>query len=191
MKRVSIGLLVAFCALSAAAQAPHTHDHSFAGAEHWAKVFDDPARDAWQKPTRVVEVMSISEGMAVADVGAGTGYFEPWLSRAVGAKGKVLAVDIEPSMVRFLTERAEREGLANVRAHLAEPNDPRLPAGALDRVLVVDTWHHVDDRPAYARKLAASLGPKGSVWIATRGTADIGFGGGGAAGWAGGGVSRR
>jgi cyclopropane fatty-acyl-phospholipid synthase-like methyltransferase len=143
----------------------HGFHHRFDDAAGWSKVFDDPARDAWQRPARVIEVMEISEGMVVADVGAGTGYFEPWLSRAVGATGSVLAVDVEASMVRWISDRAAKEGLGNVRAQVAAPGDPGLPVGAVDRVLVVDTWHHLGDRTGYARKLAASLTARGSVFI--------------------------
>jgi len=90
--------------------------HRFKNPAQWAARFDDPKRDSWQKPKRVVELLGIKPGMTVADVGAGTGYFLPHLSGAVGAKGKVLARDIEPGMVRYMTERAEREKLANVTA---------------------------------------------------------------------------
>lgn len=141
------------------------HRHRFDDAASWSKVFDDPARDAWQKPAAVVAAMAIAPGMTVADVGAGTGYFEPHLSSAVGDGGKVLAIDIEPDMVRFTNERAKREGLANVEARLGAPADPKLEAASVDRVLVVDTWHHVEDRAAYAKKLAAALRPGGVVFI--------------------------
>ena len=141
------------------------HHHRFDDAAGWSKVFDDPARDEWQKPARVVEVMAIAPGMTVADVGAGTGYFTPYLSRAVGPSGKVIAEDVEPDMVKWLGERANREGLANVEALLGAKDDPRLAPSSVDRVLVVDTWHHVDDRPAFAKKLAAALKPGGAVFI--------------------------
>jgi ubiquinone/menaquinone biosynthesis C-methylase UbiE len=145
---------------------PHGHHHHrFDDAASWSKVFDDPARDEWQKPAAVVSAMAIAPGMTIADVGAGTGYFEPHLSKAAGPGGKVLAIDIEADMVRWTNERAKREGLANVEAQLGAPNDPKLAPASVDRVLVVDTWHHVEDRAAYARKLAAALRPGGIVFI--------------------------
>jgi len=139
--------------------------HRFDDAARWSKEFDDPARDAWQKPQAVVDAMGIAPGMTVADVGAGTGYFERRLSRAVGPSGVVLAVDIEPSMVDWLTKRAAREGWTNVRALLATVDDPKLPPGRVDRVLVVDTWHHIPNRVAYAAKLRAALAPGGTLTI--------------------------
>lgn len=139
--------------------------HRFEHADQWAKVFDDPARDAWQKPDAVVAALSLAPGMAVADIGAGTGYFEARLSAAVGPTGKVLALDVEPDMVRYLGERAKRENMANVEAKLAETDGPGLPPESADRILVVDTWHHIADRPAYAKKLAATLRPGGYVLV--------------------------
>ena len=139
--------------------------HRFEHADRWAKVFDDPARDAWQRPAQVVALLQIAPGMTVADIGAGTGYFLPYLSRAVGPTGKVLGLDVEADMVRHMKDRASREGLANVTAAQVAPDDPGLPAGAVDRVLIVDTWHHIGAREAYVKKLAAGLRPGGFVTV--------------------------
>lgn len=139
--------------------------HRFEHADDWAKDFDDPQRDAWQKPKDVVDALEIEPSMTVADVGAGTGYFEPWLSRAVGDSGSVLALDVEPDMVRYMNERVTREKLANVHPAVVALDDPKLPAAGVDRVLVVDTWHHIDGRAAYAAKLRAGLKPGGKVFI--------------------------
>ena len=138
--------------------------HRFENAELWAKDFDDPARDAWQRPDLVLTALGLGPHMVIADVGAGTGYFTVRLARAV-PDGQVLAVDIEPDMIRYVTERAAREQLSNVRAVLSTPSDPKLAAGSVDRILVVDTWHHIDDRPAFARALAAALRPGGKLAI--------------------------
>src|SRR5882672_603308 len=105
--QIASALLFATACASAPVTPPetgHTRDpepargplvHRFEHAEQWAKQFDDPARDAWQRPQEVVAALMIRPGMTVADIGAGTGYFEPWLSRAVGGSGMVLALDIE------------------------------------------------------------------------------------------------
>lgn len=139
--------------------------HRFEHAEHWAKELDDPARDAWQKPADVVASMHIAAGMTVADVGAGTGYFEPYLARAVGSTGAVVAVDIEPDMVRHLQERAAREKMDNVRAVLSTVDDPKLPSHAVDRILIVDTWHHIPAHAAYLAKLKEALAPHGTITV--------------------------
>ena len=138
--------------------------HRFANADQWAKVFDAPDRDAWQKPDDVLGALELAPALTVADVGAGTGYFTVRLARAV-PQGQVIATDIEPDMVRYLTERARREQLSNVRAVLAGPDDPALPPASVDRILVVDVWHHVADRRKYAAGLARALRPGGFVAI--------------------------
>ncbi|HUH04418.1 MAG TPA: methyltransferase domain-containing protein [Kofleriaceae bacterium] len=139
--------------------------HRFEHADEWAPRFDDPERDAWQRPDLVVKHLSLSDGMTVADLGAGTGYFLPHLSRAVGTSGKVLGLDVEPDMVRYMNERAAREQLANVQARVVGTDDPELAAASVDRILIVDTWHHIGARAAYAGKLAAALKPGGAVYI--------------------------
>ncbi len=127
--------------------------------------FDDEKRAAWQKPEEVIQLMAITPGMTVADVGAGTGYFEPYLSRAVGPNGRVLALDIEPDMVRHLEQRAADEELANVEARQVAVDDPGLAEASVDRILIVDTWHHIPSREAYATQLARALRPGGEVVI--------------------------
>ena len=89
--------------------------HRFDDPEAYAKSFDDPARDSWQMPSRVIDALALAPGQIVADIGAGTGYFSTRLARAA-ARPTVFAVDIEPAMVAHLTKRAAGEGLANLRA---------------------------------------------------------------------------
>jgi predicted methyltransferase len=150
-------------AARATAQSPQTHEHSFSGAEEWAKVFDDPKRDAWQKPHEVIQALGLKADAVVADIGAGTGYFATRLAHMV-PKGRVYAVDTEPDMVKHLVERARRDGLKNLSAVAGAPNDPRLPQKA-DVVLLVDVYHHIGERERYFTKLADSLKSGGSIAI--------------------------
>lgn len=143
----------------------HTAHHRFDDAAAWSKQFDDPARDAWQKPDEVVALTAIEPGMTVVDLGAGTGYFEKRLSAAVGPKGKVIALDVEPNMVAFMKERAARDGLTNVEPRVCPPDSTGLAAASVDRILVVDTWHHLEKREAYAKHLGETLAPGGSVVV--------------------------
>ena len=140
-----------------------THQHSFADAEKWAHVFDDPQRDAWQKPHEVIAALALPPRSVVADVGAGTGYFSARLANMLKG-GRVYAVDVEPAMVKHLAERAKREKLPNMQAVLGTADDARLPA-KVDLVLLVDVYHHIEQRSAYFRKLRASLKPGGRVAI--------------------------
>ncbi len=163
---VSVVLLLALgCAgtVPSIAQTAATHHHGFGGAEHWARVFDDPARDEWQKPHEVIQALALAPDSVVADIGSGTGYFSVRLAHFV-PKGRVYGVDIEKDMVKYLAERAEHESLANITSLLGKPDDPGLPA-PVDLVLMVDVYHHIDDRGRYFRKLRSYLKPGGRVAI--------------------------
>ncbi|MBW2454886.1 MAG: class I SAM-dependent methyltransferase [Deltaproteobacteria bacterium] len=139
--------------------------HRFQNADKWSAHFDAPKRGDWQRPLQLLAAMELAEGMTVADLGTGTGYFVPVLSPAVGATGRVLAIDIEPDMVRHVKGRATLLGLTNVTPRLALVDDPLLDDGTVDRILVVNTWHHIPSREAYAAKLTRALKPGGSVWV--------------------------
>ena len=159
-------LLLASAALltiTCLAQSPATHQHGFGDAEKWSHVFNDPQRDAWQKPHEVIHALALDPRAVVADVGAGTGYFSARLANML-KEGRVYAVDIEPAMVKHLAERAKREHLPNMVAVQGSPSDPRLPE-KVDLVLLVDVYHHVEERTAYFRKLRSSLKPGGRVAI--------------------------
>jgi ubiquinone/menaquinone biosynthesis C-methylase UbiE len=125
--------------------------------------FDDPARDMWQLPDRVIAALNLKREQIVADIGAGTGYFSVRLAKSETAP-KVYAADIEPSMVSYLRERAAKEGLTNVTAIQAAADQPNLPE-PVDLILIVDTYHHIGDREAYFRRLAKSIKPGGRLVI--------------------------
>jgi SAM-dependent methyltransferase len=139
------------------------YQHSFGHAESWAKEFDDPARDAWQKPAEVLDALRLEPTARVADLGAGTGYFSAQIAKRI-PEGKLFAVDIEPDMLRYLQERAHREHLHMLVPIPAGAETPNLPE-AVDVVLVVDTYHHIDNRVAYFAKLRGSLRANGRLAI--------------------------
>jgi SAM-dependent methyltransferase len=103
--------------------------------------------------------------MTVADLGAGTGYFIPHLSPAVGPTGRVLALDVEPNMVAHMQERIAEANLDNVEARQVPTDAPGLGPATVDRILIVDTWHHIADRGAYAAHLRDALRPGGFVLV--------------------------
>ena len=150
-------------ALPAAAQSPHTHDHSFGDAQKWATIFDDPKREAWQKPHEVIQALKLKPDAIIADIGSGTGYFSARFANMV-PKGRVYGLDTEPDMVKYLAERARREGLKNITAVLAKAGDPKLPEKA-DIVVLVDVYHHVENREPYFRQLQNSLKPGGRLAV--------------------------
>ncbi len=137
--------------------------HSFADVESWVARFEGPERDAWQKPDEVVRALGLTPTDRVAEIGAGTGYFAVHLARAV-PRGRAWAVDLEPNMVSYLEARAAREGLPNLSVKLATAGDPRL-LEPVDLLLVANTYHHLESRPAYLAKLATHLAPHGRLAI--------------------------
>ena len=140
--------------------APATPDHlehRFEDPEQAARGFDDPARDAWQMPDRVIEALGLAPGQAVADLGAGTGYFTVRLARSKAAP-LVYAVEVETPIVQYVRERAAREGLANIVAVQTPAERAELPA-PVDVVLVVNTYHHLPDRVKYFSDLRRLLKP--------------------------------
>jgi SAM-dependent methyltransferase len=135
----------------------------FNDAEKWAKEFDNPERDAWQKPDEVLDALHLPPAALVADIGAGTGYFSARLAKRL-PQGKVFAADVEPDMVHYLAARAEHEHLPNLTAVQARPDAANLPE-PVDLILVVDTYHHIDDRSRYFAALQSSLRPGGRLVI--------------------------
>lgn len=140
----------------------HGRHHEFEHPEKYAKRWNDPARDKWQKPDEVMKVLGVKPGMTVVDIGTGTGYFLPHLSKAVGKEGKVLGLDISEKMLEYVRNNTlENVPHDNVEAKLVERTDPKLDDESVDRVMMVNTWHHVQDRVAYGKKLLAALKPGG------------------------------
>ena len=124
----------------------------------------DPSRDVWQKPQGVVEKLSINRGARVADLGSGGGYFTWHLSKAVGSRGTVYAVDIEESAINMIFKEMVARGTPNVRPVRAEPHDPKLPE-PVDLVFSCNVYHNMNNRIDYFRSLASSLRPGGRVAI--------------------------
>lgn len=162
-----------FLAGSVAACASHGHGHHPGGAhgshgnpadlDAYVARLDESGRDAWQKPDEVLAALSLREGDRLCDIGAGTGYFALRAARLVGATGTVFAVDVEPRMLAELRERLQKTGLRNVVPVLSLPDEPLLPPASCDVILVVDTYHHFPDGPAYLQRLVRALRPGGRL----------------------------
>jgi ubiquinone/menaquinone biosynthesis C-methylase UbiE len=128
-------------------------------------VLEGPDRDAWQKPELVMDALAIGERSAVADVGAGGGWFTVRLARRVGPNGVVYAQDVQQQMLDSIKRRVAREGFENVFYIRGERRDPKLPRAALDAVLMVDTYHEFENPVALLRGVGAALKPGGRVGI--------------------------
>ena len=136
-----------------------------AWASQYIAMLDRESRDAMQKPDEVMAALAVKEGERVADVGAGSGYFTLRLARAVGAAGHVLALDIRQEMLDSIAAKVREAQLDNVELKLVPADDPQLPPGGCDLVLMVDTIHYIPDRVAYARRLREGLAPGGRLVI--------------------------
>jgi predicted methyltransferase len=120
-------------------------------------------RDGYQHPERVIMALALAEGDRVAEIGAGDGYWLPWLSRAVGPSGRVYAVEVEDDKVEDLRERVEREALGNVVVVRGQYGDPELPDGGIDLAMTCLTYHHIEGQTAYFARLRRDLAPGGRV----------------------------
>lgn len=133
--------------------------------ERYIAMLERKERDVFQKPDEVMRTLALRPGERVADIGAGSGYFTLRIARAVGPEGRVLAIDINPDLLAFLDRRAKEAGLTNVTSRRVEKDDPDLPPAGIDTILMVDTFHYVKERAAYARKLRAGLAPGGRIVV--------------------------
>jgi len=142
------------CPLEKAGVDPHGLK-PFEEVEDYISFLDREDRATWQQPDAVVEVLGLAGDEIVADVGAGSGYFTFRLAQVV-PRGRVVALDIEPGMIRHIHHRAMTEGIENVEAVLSEADDPQVPEG-VDLVFICDVLHHVSDRGAWLSKIVSKM----------------------------------
>jgi SAM-dependent methyltransferase len=131
-------------------------------------VFDSPGREDRLQINRVMDILSISPGKAVADIGAGSGWFTVRAAKRVGTGGLVYAIDINPEATRYIGERADKEQLQNVKTILSKTDDPLLPATSVDAVLLLKTYHEVAQPVVLLRNLRTALRPGAKVGIIDR-----------------------
>jgi ubiquinone/menaquinone biosynthesis C-methylase UbiE len=122
-------------------------------------------RDSWQRPAGVMDALGIRRGSAVADVGAGDGYLSFRLASRVGPQGKVYAEDISESQVEKIRERAKQEGFSQIETILGTEDDPKLPKGALDAILIVLTYHEIQNYNAMLSGMIRALKPGGLLAV--------------------------
>jgi cyclopropane fatty-acyl-phospholipid synthase-like methyltransferase len=143
---------------------PEKHaGHHFDNAQDWAAKFEDPSRDAWQKPNEVIAALGLNEHSIVADIGSATGYFSVRLAKVLPS-GKVFGIDVESSMVEYLNARAEKEELTNLKSILGAYEDPKIPL-PVDLILVVNTFHHIEARVEYFKRLLVTIKPNGKLVV--------------------------
>jgi predicted methyltransferase len=123
------------------------------GRKAIAASLSSPSRDATERPQDLVDAMALKPGMTVADIGTGTGYMLPYLSRAVGPSGRVLAEDIFDDFLNAAKQLAGERKLGNVAFIKGTEIDPRLADGSVDVILALDSYHHYN----YPEKMLAAF----------------------------------
>ena len=139
--------------------APYTGDLS---------IFEYPDRDKKLQIDRVMDLLGITKGKNVADIGAGSGWFTVRAARRVGPTGAVIAEDINPLAIEYIGKRVAKEDLSNVRTVLGGPDDPRLPAGSVDAVLMLKVYHEIAHPAVFMKRLKTTLREGAKVGIIDR-----------------------
>jgi ubiquinone/menaquinone biosynthesis C-methylase UbiE len=134
------------------------------GAQPTARQYETQ-RDTWQRVPEIFGAMGVAPGAVVADVGAGDGFLTTRLSHAVGAAGRVFAVDVSDRALERLRQRVQEEALMNVTFVKGDANDPHLAAASIDAAVIVNAYHEMVDHQAMLRQLRAALKPGGHLVI--------------------------
>lgn len=148
----------------------HHKDHHGSANEHMyqspvsdlAKRFESPERDAYQKPEKVLEYLGDVEGKTIVDIGAGSGYF----SVKLASKGaKVIAADVNDEFQEIIKKRIEENSLTNIETRKIPYDSPDLKNGEADMVLIVNTYHHIENRTDYFPKVKQGTKTEGKLVI--------------------------
>jgi ubiquinone/menaquinone biosynthesis C-methylase UbiE len=163
-------LTIFLCANPAAAQQHGKQGHSErrgpSDITQYIEALERPERDKDQRPDEVIKALNLDEYMTIADIGAGSGYFTRKFVWAVQDKGMVYAIDTEPAMLKYNEEMVEHLHTPyNAKFVVAKPDDPMLPAKSVDLIFLCNTYHHLDNRPDYFKRVKASLKKDGRVAI--------------------------
>ena len=160
--RLPIWALV-ILAMAITAVVPHAQHTRLFKPEDLSEL-EQPDRDEWQRPDKIMDVLGIGEASFVADLGAGSGWFTIKLAGRVGPNGMVYAEDIQRPMIQAIKIRVDRLGLKNVTTVLGKSTDPQIPV-PVDAVLICDAYHEMEQPVALLRNMAAKLKPGGRIGI--------------------------
>lgn len=129
----------------------------------WA--FGEESRDSWQKPDEVIRTIGLKPGQVVVDIGAGDGYFARRFAKSIAPGGRSIGLEIKSDLVEKMNDDARMSGLTNYEARLVETDDPKLAPASVDVIFLCDTYHHIDSRVSYFRRVRQALKPGGRLVI--------------------------
>ncbi len=130
---------------------------------HGAGWLDRPEREKEEHVSKLLPPLKIKAGDYVADIGAGSGYHSLKLAALVGNQGKVFATDIQPEMLAIIRGKMKKQGVTNIEPVLCTEQDPKLPAGKIDLVFMVDVYHELAYPYEVMDKMMAALKPGGRI----------------------------
>lgn len=163
---VSALLLLAQCVVAEQSINPGINDHyRDADVRRWRGVFERDGREVWDRRHDILAALNLQPGMAVADVGAGTGFFVMLFADAVGPKGRVYAVDITPNFIDAIVSRAKGMGRRNVIGVVNDARRVGLPARSVDLIFSSDTYHHFEFPQSTLASIREALRPGGELVI--------------------------
>jgi len=164
--RCLVALTAACLGVAAIAQGTHpVSGRRIAGVmgHEGAAWLERPEREREEAPSRAIAALNLRPGQAVADVGAGSGYYTLLLAAAVGPGGRVYATDIQPEMLALIRKKIDAKPVSNVELLLGTETEARLPAAAIDLALMVDVYHELARPQAFLRSLKGALRPDGRL----------------------------
>lgn len=161
-------MFISILALSGAAAGSMVEDEKHKKKKdtaYYIRLFEAPGRGEWQKPDAVIRALGLKKGQRIADIGAGSGYFTRRFARAVAPGGEAVGYDVDPAMVSHMKEYAAQKRIKNYRASLISPDNPALDRASFDMIFMCNTYHHLENRVAYLKKLKPALKKGGRVVI--------------------------
>lgn len=130
-----------------------------------AMMFNRRASHRRSNPDQILDALALKQGQAIADIGAGGGYFTLRFAETVGTEGRVYAADTDQSLLRSIENNAKQEGLNNIQTILVTEKNLTLPERSLDLIFMRNVCHHLEDRVEYFKRLKSALKPEGRVAI--------------------------
>ena len=122
-----------------------------------------PERETQERPQKLIDALQIKAGQTIADLGAGSGYYTFRIAPLVGERGRVLAIDVEPRMLRIISDRAKHAGITNITTVLGTPSDPNLEPNRIDLLFMVDVYHELEFPFEVMSQVREALKPGGRV----------------------------